>query len=153
MDSAAIAIARIRPDRPDIVSLLGQLDAYLAGLYPAESNHLLSIDQLLAAHVRFYAALRGGVAIGTGALVLMTDYAEIKRVFVDPQARGAKLGARIVETLIDEALANRQTLLRLETGIHQPEALALFKRAGFRPIGPFGDYRADPLSVFMELQL
>jgi putative acetyltransferase len=43
--------------------------------------------------------------------------------------------------------------LRLETGIHQPEALALYERAGFVRSPPFGDYREDPLSVFMEKRL
>ena len=41
-------------------------------------------------------------------------------------------------------------LLRLETGIHNTEALALYRRAGFRDCDPFGDYAPDPLSVFME---
>ena len=41
-------------------------------------------------------------------------------------------------------------LLRLETGIHNTEALALYRRAGFVECAPFGDYAPDPLSVFME---
>ena len=44
--------------------------------------------------------------------------------------------------------------MRLETGIHQPEALALFAASGFRHCAPFGDYpTGDPLSVFMEKRL
>jgi putative acetyltransferase len=43
--------------------------------------------------------------------------------------------------------------LRLETGISQLEALGLYERAGFRRRGPFGEYREDPLSFFMELDL
>jgi putative acetyltransferase len=43
--------------------------------------------------------------------------------------------------------------LRLETGIHQPEALGLYRAAGFVERGPFGPYRPDPLSVFMEKPL
>jgi putative acetyltransferase len=45
-----------------------------------------------------------------------------------------------------------QSLLRLETGIDNHEALALYERQGFVRRGPFGDYREDPLSVFMEKQ-
>lgn len=46
------------------------------------------------------------------------------------------------------------TLMRLETGISQPEALALFEACGFTRCGPFGDYPADdPYSVFMERRL
>jgi putative acetyltransferase len=43
--------------------------------------------------------------------------------------------------------------LRLETGIHQAEAIALYATHGFREIGPFGDYKLDPLSLFMEKRL
>jgi len=41
----------------------------------------------------------------------------------------------------------------LGTGIRQPEALALYRSAGFREIEPFGDYLPDPLSLFMEKTL
>jgi len=44
-------------------------------------------------------------------------------------------------------------LMRLETGIHQPEALALYRRAGYAERAPFGEYVADPLSVYMEKTL
>jgi putative acetyltransferase len=44
------------------------------------------------------------------------------------------------------------SLFRLETGIRQPEALGLYRKLGYRERGPFGSYRPDPLSVFMEKQ-
>jgi putative acetyltransferase len=40
--------------------------------------------------------------------------------------------------------------IRLETGIYQPEAIGLYKAAGYVEIGPFGSYQPDPLSLFME---
>lgn len=40
--------------------------------------------------------------------------------------------------------------MKLETGILQPAAIALYRSAGFRETGCFGDYRPDPLSMFME---
>lgn len=54
-----------------------------------------------------------------------------------------------------EAVAARggERLLRLETGAKQPEALALYRSAGFVEVGPFGGYRPDPLSLFMEKPL
>jgi len=42
---------------------------------------------------------------------------------------------------------------RLETGIHQHEAINLYKRLGYLVIAPFGDYTEDPLSVFMEKKI
>ncbi len=39
---------------------------------------------------------------------------------------------------------------RLETGVHQPGALAFYTRHGYVPCGSFGDYEENPLSVFLE---
>ena len=54
-----------------------------------------------------------------------------------------------------EAIARnaRLPLLRLETGIHNAEALALYRKSGFAECEAFGDYKPDPLSVFMEKRL
>ncbi len=45
------------------------------------------------------------------------------------------------------------TLLRLETGIHQHEAISLYESVGFQAIPPFGAYKEDPLSRFYELRV
>jgi len=42
---------------------------------------------------------------------------------------------------------------RLETGIHQHEAIDLYQKLGYSKIAPFGDYTEDPLSVFMEKKI
>jgi putative acetyltransferase len=49
-----------------------------------------------------------------------------------------------------EALARGCRQFMLETGPSQPEAIGLYERLGYRVRGPYGDYRDDPLSVFME---
>ncbi|HYE00550.1 MAG TPA: GNAT family N-acetyltransferase [Alphaproteobacteria bacterium] len=149
-----VAIATETPDQPEVLALLAQSDAYMAALYPAESNHLLDIAALLRPEVTFLVARLDGRAVGCAALVRCgADWAEIKRMFVDPAARGHKLGRRLLQAL--EAAASEQgiAILRLETGISQPEALALYRTAGFAEIEPFGDYKPDPLSLFMEKRL
>jgi putative acetyltransferase len=45
------------------------------------------------------------------------------------------------------------SLLQLETGVRQPEALALYRGLGYVERGPFGTYRPDPLCLFMEKRL
>jgi ribosomal protein S18 acetylase RimI-like enzyme len=62
-------------------------------------------------------------------------------------------GKLMLDHLADFALANGVTLLRLETGIYQREAIALYERMGFNRIPPFGEYKEDPLSLFYEKQL
>jgi putative acetyltransferase len=147
----AVAIAQEPPDQPDVHALLRQSDTYFASLYPAASNHLVDIVALSEPSVRFLVARRAGVAVGCGALMPGTGgEAELKRMFVVPEARGLKLGSRILDALEAAAKAEGVRVLRLETGVRQPEALGLYRRHGYTERGPFGTYRPDPLSTFFE---
>jgi len=74
----------------------------------------------------------------------------VKRMFVHPAARGQKLGRAILERIEEEASREGLARMRLETGIHQAAALALYRRAGYAERGPFGEYASDPLSHFFE---
>ncbi len=60
------------------------------------------------------------------------------------------MGARILAELEKAALGAGYSLLRLETGVHQTEALMMFEKQGYTRVPRFGDYPDDPLSVFME---
>jgi putative acetyltransferase len=138
----------------DVVRLVEALDAYLGALYPPESNHLVDIEALSAPAVRFFVARLDGRAVGCGALrVDPSGYGEVKRMYVDPSARGKKVGRAILVCIEAEARRAHLSSVRLETGIHQPEALGLYRAAGYREIPPFGDYQPDPLSLFMEKQI
>lgn len=148
------AITLEDPAKPEIVALLEDGERYGASLYPAESNHFLSIYELRADNVRFAVARDAdGVAIATGALALNDGWAELTRMWVVPTARGKGLSRAVLAELEASARAAGITLLRLETGIANHEALGLYERSGFVRIGPFGEYRPDPLSVFMEKRL
>ena len=143
-----ITIAAEDPDHPEILALLAASDSYAASLYPAESNHGADLALLRAPGTTFFVARdQGGGAVGCAALVRASEWAEVKRVFVLPQARGRGVGRRLLETV--ERAAEGLTL-RLETGILQRQAIALYKAAGFVERGPFGGYAHDPLSLFME---
>ncbi len=149
-----IEIAVEDPAQPEIAPLLQASDAYMASLYPAESNHMLDVATLRLPQVVFLVARVDGKALGCGAVVDSGEgWAEVKRMFVSPAARGLKLGRRLLDEL--EAIAARRgaRALRLEMGGLQPEALGLYRSAGFVEIGPFGAYAPDPLSIFMEKSL
>jgi putative acetyltransferase len=143
------------PDQPEVRALLAESDAFYAALYPSESNHLLDVASLLVPGVAFHVVRIDGRVVGFGAVVLRADaeYGELKRIYLAPKARGHRIGRRMMDALEAFALANGVTVLRLETGINQPEALNLFRSSGYRKIGPFGSYRLDPLSVFLEKRL
>ena len=150
----AVVVAEESPRQPEIVELVAQLDAYLGGLYPAESNHLLDIEGLAVPDVRFFVARKDGQALGCGALRIDREaWGEVKRIYVHPEARGERIGVLLLERIEATARGEGLTHLRLETGIHQPQALGLFRRAGFVERPPFADYVVDPLSVYMEKTL
>ena len=149
-----VVIAIERPDQPDVRRLLEAGDAFSASLYPPESNHMLDVAALLNSAVTFLVARQDGVAIGCGALVRKPGgYAEIKRMFVDEAARGCNVGRRILDAVEVIARAEKIAALKLETGIHPPATIGLYRSAGFQDVPPFGDYRPDPLSVFMSKAL
>ena len=87
--------------------LIDALDSYMLPLYPAESNHLLDVETLRQPRMRFFAAFReteaGEEALGIGGCWLHDEYAEIKRVYVSPAARGLGLAKRLMERIEDEA--------------------------------------------------
>jgi GNAT superfamily N-acetyltransferase len=86
------------------------------------------------------------VAMG-GIRLLDADTVEIKRMYVDTAFRGrgfARIILRRLEELASEIGASRVVL---ETGLRQPEAMALYASSGYQRIGGFGHYRGEPLSA------
>lgn len=142
------------PAKPDVQALLEDGEQYGASRYPAESNHFLPLEALRAANVCFVVVRDDdGVAVGTGALALNGDWAELKRMWMVPAMRGKGLSKRILNDLESRARQAGVLLIRLETGIANHEAIGLYERAGFARRPPFGGYLPDPLSVSMEKQL
>lgn len=142
------------PNQPEIISLIEELDAYQDTLYPAEARYALDMTALEQNNVLFAVARDGtGAAIGCGVLVLGSEAAELKRMYVRPFHRGQGAAAKVLATLEIEAAMRGCRLVNLETGPFQPEALAFYKKHGFQVCAAFGDYREHPLSVFMEKRL
>lgn len=155
----AVEIAAERPDSPDAEDLIMELEAHLASRYPAESRHGFSVRRLLDAGVDFYVLRSEGRAAACGGLLHVppTDddvgYGEVKRMYVRPEFRGSGFGRAILDRLAERARELGVETLRLETGIHQVEAIGLYERAGFRTRGPFGPYVEDPNNRYLELRL
>ena len=97
----------------------------------------------------------GGVAVGCGGVAVFKDYAEVKRLYTRPAARGRGVAKALLYRIEDEARRANKSVLRLETGILQREAIGLYETMGFRPCGPFGPYATMPAdsietSIFFE---
>ena len=146
-------IALESPRQEAVLRLIEALDAYLRSLYPPESNHFLDLDALAAADVRFFVARVAGRVVGCCALRVSGDEGELKRLYVDPAGRGQGLGRRLVSAVEQQARQEGVRVVRLEAGIHQPEALALYRAEGHVERAHFPPYGPDPLSVFMEKKL
>lgn len=147
-------IAPERPDTADAMLLIAELEEYLTPMYPAESRHGFSVEKLMREGVAFFVVRHAGTPAGCGGVKLFgTEYGELKRMYVRNQFRGLGLAKLMLNHLADYALSQGVTVLRLETGIYQTEAIGLYERWGFVPIPPFGAYREDPLSLFYEKRI
>lgn len=160
-DSFSTAVAPmtptpVDPTHPQALALMAQSEALMTALYPSESNHFEPAENLRPPHAYFVGLWDGAQLIAIGGVKPMADdgrYGEIKRVFVDPAYRGRGLSRRIMAALEAHLVTQGVALARLETGIHQPEALGLYRAIGYVERVPYGSYAADPLSVFMEKTL
>jgi putative acetyltransferase len=157
----ALRIAPLDPTHPDAQALMARSEALMASLYPAESNHFEPADGLRAPHGCFYGAWLGERLVGCGGAkrhAASEDpgepaYGEIKRLFVSDDARGHGVAKQLMAQIEADLIEQGLRLARLETGIHQPEALGLYRRLGYVERGPFGNYAPDPLSAFFEKRL
>ena len=153
-----ITIEQITEPTPELRDLIGELDAVLNAAYEPHQRHGLAIAQLFEPNVRFFIARLDGAAVACGGIALFDGYAEVKRMYTRPAVRGRGVAKALLRRLEDEARAAGKTMLRLETGQHQAEAVGLYRRAGFTGCGPFGHYAQMPprdveLSLFFEKPL
>lgn len=153
-----IAIEQLTALTPEAAALLAELDRDLGSSYSEEQQHGLRPEALFQPHVHFFLARVDGTALGCGGVALYDGFAEVKRMFTDQAARGRGVAKAILTQLETVARDAGMALLRLETGVHQHDAIAFYERMGFRECGAFGDYAAMTpsmieTSVFYEKRL
>ena len=152
-----IAIADAEMGSDEARALTGELDAELRARYPEHPEgappHTLRAEDA-DAHTVFLIAREHGRGIACGASRRLADGSiEIKRMYVRPSHRGRGLGRRILAELESRARAAGASRLVLETGLRQPEAIALYRSSGFSRIDPFGEYVGDAMSRCFEKRL
>jgi GNAT superfamily N-acetyltransferase len=151
-----VEIRRERFDSEAVQALVGALEAELLETYagvpgsgglPEPSIFEPPGGGFLVARIDGDAVACGGIARYDRAT------AEIRRMYVVPDARGRGLSRRVLEALEDEARALGYSLVRLETGNLQAAAIGLYVSAGFGPIPRYGPFVDDPKSVCFEKRL
>jgi GNAT superfamily N-acetyltransferase len=94
----------------------------------------------------FLVIYAAGKPVAGGGLKRDDDgVAEIKRMYVVPEARRQGLGRRLLEALEDRARELGYARIRLDTGERQPHAQAMYQRAGYHPID---NYNGNSMASF-----
>ncbi|MBP6014989.1 MAG: GNAT family N-acetyltransferase [Alphaproteobacteria bacterium] len=149
-----IVLERLTAPTDEARALIDELDADLRGPYDPDQHHGFSIDRVFATGLLFFLAKLDGQAVGCGGIAFDDGYAELKRMYVRPTARGRGVAQAVLERLEAEAKAKGYKRLTLETGDVQHAAIKVYERAGFAVCAPFGEYLALPphtieRSIFM----
>lgn len=138
-----------------IEALRAHFESAYANTAPG-SAHALEIAALQTPQVRFWSAWDQGALLAIGALKWFAPgHAEIKSMYVVESLRRRGVGGMMLRHLIADARMGGGRQLWLETGAwdYFRPAVEMYLRHGFSESGPFGDYSADPNSMFMMLDL
>jgi GNAT superfamily N-acetyltransferase len=135
-----ITLKRTDASNQDFIDLVKYLDADLAirdGDDHAFYNQFNSISMIKYAIV----AYDNNLPVGCGAIKEFDSSAmEIKRMYVSSEHRGKGIAGKILTELEQWATELGFTKCILETGINQPEALALYHKSGYKRISNYGQY-------------
>jgi putative acetyltransferase len=151
----ALTIERITVPTDEVRQLVDELNADLTGPYLPEQHHSVPFEQLFDGSVTFFAVRIDGVVVGCGGVAFDDGFAELKRMYTRPTARRQGVATAVLRHLEGEAKRAGYSVLRLETGMYQAEAIEFYVRAGFERCDVFGEYvgmsaQAIETSVFYE---
>jgi putative acetyltransferase len=128
---------------PALLALTTAQQAELAAMYGED-------QPLVALHpdISFTLLLLDGAPVGcVGLQPVSPGLGEIKRMYVDPSARGWGLSRALLKAVESEARRIGLTRLRLETGTRQHEAIALYTNHGYEPIAPYPPFENEQASL------
>jgi putative acetyltransferase len=141
---------------PKVEALLNEHVQNMYNITPRESVHVFAVDQLRKPDITFWTAWSGEELLGCGALrELSNSHGEVKSMRTASQHLRKGVAREILRTILAEARRRKYTRVSLETGaaIDFEPAQKLYERFGFQRCSPFGEYKEDPNSVFMTLEL
>lgn len=138
---------RLAVERADTESSLALQDAFFADIasrYPGwdpDAGPSADPSELSPPGGAWVVAYLDEQPVGCGGFKAVDEETvEIRRVFLKPAARGRGLGRLLLRELETQALARGYRRARLTTGDRQPEALGLFRAAGYAEVEDFNGY-------------
>src|SRR5688572_28634499 len=99
----SLVVEHLEAPTDEARALIDELDAELSGSYAPEQRHGLSIARVFRPGVLFFLARLDGEPVGCGGIALEDGFAEVKRMYVRPHARGRNVAAAILARLEQEA--------------------------------------------------
>jgi GNAT superfamily N-acetyltransferase len=150
----------IRPSRfgaPAAARLIAAAQAESAVRYGGPDETFVEASQFDPPEGAFLVAWAGGEAVGCGGWRTLLydagtgtgagqaeDVAEIKRMYVVPDARGSGVAAAMLAALEASARQHGMRRIVLETGEGNPEAIKFYAKSGYQRIANFGHYKDEP---------
>ncbi len=151
-ENAALGLRRVTFTDPAAQALVAQVQAGYVQIYGSPDESPLEPTQFDPPTGAFFVGYESERPVAIGGWRLRTDVtafdrtnaAEVKRMYVVPDARGRGLARLVLSHLEATARAAGADLMVLETGPRQLEAIGLYESCGYRRITAFGHYRDAP---------
>ncbi len=148
-----IQLIRSNSSHPDFIKMVTLLNKYLEIIdgdqheFYHQYNGVESLNHVVLAY-------SDNTIVGCGAFKPYNDAeVEIKRMFVDPELRGKKIGTKVLMALETWAQELKYKSIVLETGKRMVDAIALYKKNGYLPIENYGPYVGVDNSVCFRKRL
>jgi GNAT superfamily N-acetyltransferase len=141
-------------DAPESLELIEAVQQEYVVRYGGRDVTQLGVAEFAPPQGIFVIGRDAGQPVACGGVRLVgDDVGELKRMYVVPAARRRGIARALLDHLEREARKLGAMRLRLETGLHQPEALALYANAGYVDAEPFGHYAGAPLARHLAKDL
>lgn len=148
-------------DDAEVALLVARVQDFYVERYGAEDATPISVAEFEPPVGAFFVLRVAGAAVAMGGwrwrrtehFLGTSELAEIKRMYVVPEAQRRGHARAMLAHLEDSARAAGARAVILESGTRQPEALGLYASAGYTRIAPYGTYRCEPESVCLGKRL
>ncbi len=149
-------LRQVRFSDPDALLLIDQVQAEYVVRYGSPDQTPLDPAMFDPPGGAFFVGYLESTPVAMGGWRLRSDVtafgrsrpAEVKRMYVAAAARRGGLARVVLAHLEDTARAAGADLMVLETGLRQPEAIALYESSGYEPVEGFGYYKDFPTARY-----
>lgn len=152
-----LELHRFRPDHPDALTLIDQVQRYYVELYGGPDTDPLVPQEFAPPHGGFWLGYVDGEAVAMGGWTAVPDRevpaAKIRRMYVSSAVRRHGYAAQLLGALEDDARTAGVVEMVLTTGRPQRDAIAFYRSTGYDDVPPFGYYADVPTAVHLGKRL